>query len=750
MALAPGTALGPYTITAELGHGGMGDVYTAHDPRLDRQVAIKILPPDLTRDAIAKQRFLQEAKAASALDHPNICTIHEINETPDGQLSLVMAYYTGETLKQRIERGPLALGEAVDIATQVGQGLAEAHGAGIVHRDIKPANLLIATSGTVKILDFGLAKLAGTEGVTQTVTTVGTVAYMSPEQARGKEVDHRTDIWSLGVVLYEMLTGQQPFRGENLLAISNAILGSDPVSLTRLRVGASPALARVVTRSLANSRDGRYQSVAGLLDDLRNVTAPAAQATSQSDVPSIAVLPFANMSADPEQEYFCDGLAEELIDTLARLEGLKVVARTSAFKFKGQADDIRRIGEQLDVSTVLEGSVRKAGNRLRITAQLINVSDGYHLWSARYDRTLDDVFAVQEEIAQAIVAKLRVELVGEPDAPLVKVSTTNLEAYNLLLEGRHHMFRFRTQGFGYALECFEKALVIDPDYAMAHAWIGSVHGLRSVLGHVAPREAFPKVWSATERALSIDPECGGARLLLAGFRHWYDWDWAAAEPEYLRAIELSPSSADAHSEYGEFLCTRGRSDDSITAAERGVELDPLSQQGNRILAVTLLYAERFDEAADQCRKTLELEPSYFAARWQLSQALANKGDHRGAVSVLEAGRGDAGGDPLTEALLAMGYGEVGRHDEARAILDALKRRRVEGYLPTVSIGWVHSCLGEADEALEWYEQAYRDRDGLCVYLARGLPSVLPARHHEFLNDPRYLDLLRRIEEGGKE
>ena len=324
MTLAPGTQLGPYAIVSQLGQGGMGVVYQAHDPRLNRHVAIKLLPPDLTRDETAKRRFLQEAKAASALDHPNICTIFEINETDDGQLYLVMAHYEGETLKERIARGPLELDDAIDIATQVGQGLAEAHAAGIVHRDIKPANLLVTKTGVVKIFDFGLAKLAGSEGITQSHTALGTVAYMSPEQARGDSVDHRTDLWSLGVVLYEMLAGEPPFQGDNLLSLSNAILEREQPTLT----GPSSSAQSVVTKALSKDRGQRYQTVTDLLGELRKRQgSPTVVGSSQPDVPSIAVLPFVNMSADPEQEYFCDGLAEELIDALARLQNLHVVAR---------------------------------------------------------------------------------------------------------------------------------------------------------------------------------------------------------------------------------------------------------------------------------------------------------------------------------------------------------------------------------------------------------------------------------------
>ena len=734
MSLSPGATLGPYAIRAELGHGGMGVVYTAQDPRLKRQVAIKLLTADLTRDETAKRRFLQEAQAASALDHPNICTIYEINETDDGQLYLVMAYYEGETLKQRIERGPLALDDAVDIATQVGQGLAEAHGAGIVHRDIKPANLLIAKGGVVKILDFGLAKLAGTEGVTQTGTTVGTVAYMSPEQARGEEVDHRTDIWSLRVVLYEMLSGQQPFRGENLLALSNAILERQPQSLT----GESSSLSGVVGRALHKSQTQRYQAVTDLLGDLRNATRPATQATSRSDLPSIAVLPFVNMSADPEQEYFCDGLAEELIDALAQLEGLRVVARTSAFQFRGEGHDLREVGEKLKVKTVLEGSVRKAGNRLRVNAQLINTDDGYHLWSKRYDRDMEDVFAVQDEIARSVVEKLKVKLLGEQVAPVIKRPTDNLEAYNLVLKGRYHMVRVTGAALEKSLECFTQALAVEPAYAEAHAGIGSVQAVRAVLSFAAPQQVMPMAKEAALKALAIDETVADAHFTLAYVFDFFEWNWAGAEREYRRALELNPGDTMARSHYALLLGKVGRADASVAEARHAIERDPLSLVERHQLAMVLYMARRFDAAMAEARAGIELEPAYHLFHLNRGWALAGRGRYDEAVEALRQATSLAPSDPTAQGFLGWALGLAGHRQEALTILGDLERRRTQEYFSGFLMAMVNVGLGESDQAISWLQKAAEERDGLLTLLNSWFPMD-PLRAN-----PRFQALLRRM------
>ncbi|MCI0697473.1 protein kinase [candidate division KSB1 bacterium] len=711
-----GQTISHYKILEKLGGGGMGVVYKAQDLKLDRFVALKFLPPHLSADEDEKKRFIHEAKAASALDHPNICAIYEIDETEDGQMFIAMAYYEGETLKKKIERGPLPIDQTIDLAIQIAQGLAKAHKHGITHRDIKPANVMITKEGVAKIVDFGLAKLAGQTKLTKSGMTVGTVAYMSPEQARGEEVDHRTDIWALGVVLYEMITGQLPFKGEYEQAVIYSILCQEPASIISLRTGVPMELERVVNKAMAKKAGERYQHMDEMLTDLRllkkeaeagvskeRLTKPKLHKSKRSslyigatgllvllfgiglhlwlnteekkeavspDKYRIAVLPLANISPDPQDEYFVDGMTEELISTLLRIDGLRVIARTSVMRYKvGGNKDVAEIGRELKVGTVLEGSVRKSANKLRITAQLIDVQTQEHLWSRNYDRVLQDVFAIQSDIAQQVAEALKVRLLTGEKGEIEKKATENLEAYTLYLKGRYFWNKRTEADINKAILHFEQAIKIDSTYALAYSGLADSYSLLANRGSLSSKEACPRAKAAAIKAVEIDDTLAEAHTSLGFVRMAYDWDWLVAEKEFKRAIDLNPSYAIAHQMYARYLSGMGRHDEAIAEIKRAEELDPLSLPISAGVGQTFLKARRYDQAIEQLRKTQEMDPNFAQAHYFLGGAYLNKEMNEQAIAELQKAITLSADSLSVGAALVQAYAKLGKRNEAQKRLD---------------------------------------------------------------------------------
>jgi serine/threonine protein kinase/Flp pilus assembly protein TadD len=727
------TIAGKYKILEELGKGGMGVVYKAKDTRLKRSVALKFLPAELTQDKEAKKRFIQEAQAAAALEHANICIVHEVDEA-DGQIFITMSYIDGQSLKDRLKQGPLSIDKAKEIALQVAEGLREAHEKGIVHRDVKPANIMLTKKEQAKITDFGLAKLSWGIDLTKTSTIMGTVAYMSPEQVKGEKVDQRTDIWSLGAMLYEMLTGKRPFDKAQEHALIYSILDENPRPVAELRADIPSHLVKVVDKALAKKAEERYQSMIELIQDIKQKPA----ITSPKKDKSIAVLSFENMSADPEQEYFCAGISEEIINALTQVKDLRVVARTSAFSFKGTDIDIKEIGRRLNVNKVLEGSVRKSGNKLRITAQLINVADGYHLWSQRFDREMEDIFAIQDEISLAIVNKLKLELLGDEKSKLTKRYTENTEAYNLYLKGVYFMRRHSPEGIEEAKRCFQHALKKDPNYGLVFVHLAEISIYGTLWKNVPPRKAYSEAKKYLQRALEIDDTLAEALGFLAYIHAFCDWNWKEAENEFEKALQLDPNNVENRLWYSYFLIFSGGSEEAIIEARKVQELDPLSSVINSGIGLALLHGEQYDTAIEELRAALKIDPDYHQSHLYLGYCLFQESLFEEAIVEFEKAVELSGSAPFQVMVLAVAFYEIGRKVEAEKLFESLKDRSKDEYVPPLCFFYIHRVQGEKEMAFEWMEQACQESD---IFLSAF--RVFPVDFLRLPDEPEYMDLFKK-------
>jgi serine/threonine protein kinase/tetratricopeptide (TPR) repeat protein len=745
--LGPGSKIGHFHIEQELGRGGMGVVYLARDITLGRPIAIKSLPLELMSNQKIRSRLEREAQLLASLNHPNIATIYEELEETEGAIYLILEYIDGPTLGDRIAGGPLDLQEALSIACQSAAALAAAHERGIIHRDLKPGNIKITSEGNVKVLDFGLAKVieevetkVQQSTVTQPGRVIGTPAYMSPEQAVGDPVDYKTDIWSLGVVIYEMLTRELPFQGNTQQALTHSILHNKPKNLTRLRRDAPISLERVLLRLMQKDRLSRPDNMKVVVKELESIRRDFVTKVKPSKrSPSIAVLPFVDMSAESDQEYFCDGMAEELINALTHIKDLRVIARTSAFSYKGRNVDVRDIGKELDVAAILEGSIRKAGNRLRITAQLVDAANGHHLWSERYDRELDDVFVIQDEITSAIVGKLKPKLFGEEKVRLGKEKNVNIEAYQLYLKGSFFWNKRTEANLKKAIGYFEQALESDPDYALAYTGLAMTYAILPIYSPFRPKIGFPKAKELATRALQIDEAVPEAHACIGFVNAWYDWDWTGAESEFERAIELNPGCAIAHHWYGFAFMFRGRFDEAIQEIEHALELDPISVAINRDLGIFCYYAHRYDQGLLASQKTIEMDPHMFNAHWSLGAAYLGKLMYEEALSeflkereVVSASR------PWVEPFILFTYLKLDRPEKAQKVLDSQLEQSKKEYVHPSLIGCMYIILERYDEGFAWFQKGYEEHDQAICWL-KVHPFVDSIR-----SDPRYTALLKKM------
>ncbi|HKP85319.1 MAG TPA: protein kinase [Blastocatellia bacterium] len=818
-----------YRILNKLGAGGMGEVYLAEDVSLRRKVALKLLSAEFTRNEDRLRRFEQEAQAASALNHPNILTIYAVGHQ-DGAHFIATEYIEGETLRHRLLRERVTVREALDIAVQVASALSASHQAGIIHRDIKPENIMIRPDGYVKVLDFGLAKLteqpsASSDTQAPTIakantdpgTIMGTINYMSPEQARGRVTDARSDIFSLGVVVYEMVAGRPPFEAETASDVMSFILHKDPLPLVRFLPQTPAELERIVAKTLAKDKEERYQTTKDLLIDLKklkqrleveaemersiapdsisrsaysnssaplSVPIPARPTEQVSQLPvrtsssaeyivseikqhkkgfvflvaalvvaaaaalyftgggkaidSMAVVPFLNTADDPNTEYLSDGIAESIIYNLSQLTDLRVIPRSSVIRYKGKEVDPQAVSRELGVRAVLTGKVVQRGNDLLVSAELVDAKENRIVWGQQFNRRLSDLLSVQQEISKEISEKLRPSLVGQEKNLSRKRYTESSEAYQSYIKGQYWLNKRSEEGFQKAIEHFNQAIEKDPGYALPYAGLSDCYALLGTYSMLAPKDSFPKAKSAAMKALAIDNQLAEAHTSLANILACYDWEFADAEREFKRAIELNPNYATAHHWYAEYLSVMGRHNEAIAEIKRAQELDPLSLIINAVSGRTFYYARRYDEAIETLNKTIQMDQRFGPAYAFLCAAYEQKNMREQAIAMAQEPVKLSPNTPVYLTILGHTYAASGKRAEAEAIIARLKELSKQQYVQPSFLALLYTGLGDNDEAIEWLEKAYSDRDDRLVFV------IIDPQLDKIQSDSRVRDLARRI------